>query len=78
MSFPEVATNDTVKAERADYFDAGVTATPLPGLTLGLSAYYKIAQNSLDFGQFGAPVTRTSFNYAQCHHQRRRIHRQLR
>jgi outer membrane receptor protein involved in Fe transport len=64
VAFPEVTTNDPVKAERADYFDAGVTATPLPSLTLGLGAYYKIAQNSLDFGQFGAPVTRTSFNYA--------------
>src|SRR5216683_2188531 len=28
-------------------------AMPLRGLTLGLSAYYKIAQNSLDEGQFG-------------------------
>jgi outer membrane receptor protein involved in Fe transport len=64
VAFPEVTTNDPVRAERADYFDVGVTATPLPGLTLGLGAYYKIAQNSLDFGQFGAPVTRTSFNYA--------------
>ncbi|GEP60458.1 TonB-dependent receptor [Reyranella soli] len=64
VAFPEVTTSDPVRAERADYFDAGVTATPLPGLTLGLGAYYKIAQNSLDFGQFGAPVTRTSFNYA--------------
>lgn len=64
VASPEVTTNDPVKAERADYFDAGVTVTPLPGLTLGLGAYYKIAQNSLDFGQFGAPITRTSFNYA--------------
>jgi len=50
-----VTTNDPVKAERADYFDAGVTVTPLPGLSIGLSAYYKIAQNLLDEGQFGAP-----------------------
>ncbi|SEP48944.1 Outer membrane receptor proteins, mostly Fe transport [Rhodospirillales bacterium URHD0017] len=64
VAFPEVTANDPVRAERADYFDVGVTAKPLPGLTLGLGAYYKIAQNSLDFGQFGAPVTRTSFNYA--------------
>jgi outer membrane receptor protein involved in Fe transport len=63
VAFPEVATNDPVKAERADYFDVGVTAKPLPGLTLGLSAYYKIAQNELDVGQFGAPITLTSFNY---------------
>ena len=61
---PEVTTNARVKAERSHYFDAGVTAKPLPGLTVGLSAYCKIAQNLLDEGQFGAPVTLTSFNYA--------------
>ncbi len=64
VAAPEVTTNNPVKAERTDYFDAGVTVKPLHGLTLGLSAYYKIAQNSLDEGQFGAPVTLTSFNYA--------------
>ena len=64
VASPEVTTNDSVKAERADYFDAGVTVKPLSGLTLGLGAYYKIAQNALDFGQFGALITLTSFNYA--------------
>ena len=53
-----------MRAERADYFDVGVTAKPLRGLTVGLSAYYKIAQNLLDEGQFGAPISLTSFNYA--------------
>jgi outer membrane receptor protein involved in Fe transport len=64
VAFPEVTQNDPVRAERADYFDVGVTAKPLRGLTLGLSAYYKIAQNLLDEGQFGAPISLTSFNYA--------------
>jgi outer membrane receptor protein involved in Fe transport len=64
VAAPEVTTNDPVRAERADYFDAGVTVKPLRGLTLGLSAYYKIAQNLLDEGQFGAPIALTSFNYA--------------
>jgi outer membrane receptor protein involved in Fe transport len=64
VAAPEVATNDPVRAERADYFDVGVTAKPLRGLTVGLSAYYKIAQNLLDEGQFGAPIALTSFNYA--------------
>jgi outer membrane receptor protein involved in Fe transport len=50
VAAPEVTTNDPVRAERADYFDVGVTAKPLRGLTLGLSAYYKIAQNLLDEG----------------------------
>jgi outer membrane receptor protein involved in Fe transport len=64
VAAPEVTTNTPVRAERADYFDVGVTAKPLRGLTVGLSAYYKIAQNLLDEGQFGAPITLTSFNYA--------------
>jgi outer membrane receptor protein involved in Fe transport len=64
VAAPEVTTNDPVRVERADYFDVGVTAKPLRGLTLGLSAYYKIAQNLLDEGQFGAPISLTSFNYA--------------
>lgn len=59
----EVLQNDPVRAERADYFDVGVTVKPMRGLTLGLSAYYKIAQNLLDEGQFGAPVMLTAFNY---------------
>ena len=63
-AFPDVTQNDPVRAERADYFDAGVTVKPVPGLTLGLGAYYKIVQNMLDFGQFGAPIALTSFNYA--------------
>src|SRR5262249_53728610 len=47
---PEVTQNDSVRAERSHYFDAGVTVKPLPGLTLGLDAYYRIVQNMLDFG----------------------------
>jgi outer membrane receptor protein involved in Fe transport len=64
VAAPEVATNDPVRAERSDYFDVGVTVKPIRGLTVGLSAYYKIAQNLLDEGQFGAPIALTSFNYA--------------
>lgn len=59
----EILQNDPVRAERADFFDVGVTVKPVRGLTLGLSAYYKIAQNLLDEGQFGAPIMLTSFNY---------------
>jgi outer membrane receptor protein involved in Fe transport len=64
VAAPEVTTADPARAERADYFDVGVSAKPLRGLTLGLSAYYKISQNLLDEGQFGAPISLTSFNYA--------------
>jgi outer membrane receptor protein involved in Fe transport len=61
---PAVLQNDPVKAERSHYFDAGFTLKPLAGLTLGFDAYYKIAQNLLDEGQFGAPIVLSSFNYA--------------
>ena len=60
---PALTQNDPVKAERAHYFDAGFSLTPLDGLTLGFDSYYKIAQNLLDEGQFGAPVILSSFNY---------------
>jgi outer membrane receptor protein involved in Fe transport len=61
---PAVLQNDPVKAERADYFDGGFSLKPMAGLTLGVDAYYKIAQNLLDEGQFGAPIVLSSFNYA--------------
>ena len=57
--------NSPVKAERSQYFDAGVTQDipQVPGLKLGLDAYYKYARNLLDEGQFGAPIILTPFNY---------------
>ena len=61
---PEVITNDVTRAERADYFDAGFQLKPLTGLSVGFDAFYKIATNLLDEGQFGAPIFLTSFNYA--------------
>src|SRR5262249_28759458 len=49
---------------RADYFDAGFQLKPLTGLTVGFDAFYKIATNLLDEGQFGAPIFLASFNYS--------------
>jgi len=62
---PALTTNSPVRAERSHYFDVGFGLQPLDGLKLGVDAYYKIATNLLDEGQFGAPVILTSFNYAQ-------------
>lgn len=62
---PMLTTNDPVRAERSHYFDAGFELQPTDGLKLGFDAYYKIATNLLDEGQFGAPIMLTSFNYAQ-------------
>jgi len=55
--------NTVIKAERADYFDAGVTQEIIRGLKVGLDAYFKKAEHLLDDGQFGAPVFNTPFNY---------------
>jgi outer membrane receptor protein involved in Fe transport len=60
----ELTLNDPVKAERSDNFDVGLTLKPIDGLTLGFAGFYKFAENYLDKGQFGAPITLTSFNYA--------------
>jgi outer membrane cobalamin receptor len=62
---PQVTTNDPVRAERSHYFDAGVSQVVIPGLTVGVDAYYKISHNLIDEGQFGAPIILTAFNYAQ-------------
>jgi outer membrane receptor protein involved in Fe transport len=55
--------NDPVRAERADYFDTGISQQFLPGLKAGIDVYYKHSHNLLDEGQFGAPIILTAFNY---------------
>ncbi len=62
---PEVMLADPVKPERSNYFDAGIDQTVLPGLTMGIDAYYKMARDMIDDGQFGAAVVLTQFNYAR-------------
>ena len=61
---PEVTQNDPVKAERSNYFDVGVSQIVVPGLTVGVDGYYKMSNNLIDEGQFGAPIILTAFNYA--------------
>jgi outer membrane receptor protein involved in Fe transport len=60
-----VTTDSPVKAERANYYDAGFTQKLLPGLQIGLDGYYKTAQNQLDDGFFGQSLILSSFNYTQ-------------
>lgn len=62
---PAVALADPVKPERSNYYDVGVDQTVLPGLTVGVDAYYKDARDMLDDGQFGQAVVLTQFNYAR-------------
>jgi outer membrane receptor protein involved in Fe transport len=60
---PEVNRADPVLPERSHYFDVGVTQRVLTGLEVGVDAYYKIARDLLDDGQFGAAYVLTAFNY---------------
>jgi TonB dependent receptor len=64
---PAVQQDDTVRAERSHYFDVGVNQVIVPGLTVGLDGYYKLARNLIDEGQFGAPIIFTAFNYAKAY-----------
>jgi outer membrane receptor protein involved in Fe transport len=68
--------NSPVLPERSHYFDAGIDqripigcSTPgakdCPTLDLGVDAYYKIATDLLDNGNFGQALVLTAFNYAQ-------------
>src|SRR5579883_2174807 len=57
--------NDPVRAEKANYFDAGVSQKVVKGLQVGVDGYYKTAQNQLDDGLFGQTLILSSFNYAR-------------
>ena len=63
---PAVTQDDTPRAERQNYYDAGVEQKlggAFKGLTLGVDAYYRVSHELLDEGQFGAPIILTPFNY---------------
>ena len=57
--------DDPVKAERSDYFDAGISQKLLPGLQVGVDGYYKKAKNQLDDGLFGQTLILSAFNYRE-------------
>jgi outer membrane receptor protein involved in Fe transport len=62
---PTVPLNDPVLPERSHVFDVGVVqkVLPIPGLEVGIDAYYKIARDLLDDGQFGQAYVLSGFNY---------------
>jgi outer membrane receptor protein involved in Fe transport len=62
---PDVPLNNKVLPERSHYFDIGWDQKILPGLTVGVDAYYKIATDLIDDGQFGQAVILTQFNFAK-------------
>jgi outer membrane receptor protein involved in Fe transport len=55
--------NGTPTVERDHLFDAGVIEQLLPGLNLGIDAYYKKASDLIDEGQFGPALIFETFNY---------------
>jgi outer membrane receptor protein involved in Fe transport len=62
---PEIPLDNKVLPERSHYFDVGWDQKILPGLTVGVDAYYKIATDLIDDGQFGQAVILTQFNFAK-------------
>src|SRR5664279_6036877 len=62
---PAVLANDPVLPERSSVFDVGIDQKiyAIPGLEVGIDAYYKSARDLLDDGQFGAAYVLTAFNY---------------
>jgi outer membrane receptor protein involved in Fe transport len=56
--------DDQIKAERANYYDVGISQKLAPGLQVGLDGYYKTAQNQIDDGLFGQTLILSTFNYA--------------
>jgi outer membrane receptor protein involved in Fe transport len=59
------APDSTVKAERANYFDAGISQKITKHLQVGVDGYYKTARNQLDDGLFGQTLILAAFNYAK-------------
>jgi hypothetical protein len=62
---PQTTQDDPVKAERANYFDAGISQKLAPGLQVGVDGYYKVAENQLDDGLFGQTLILSAFNYRE-------------
>ena len=57
--------NNDPLAERANYFDLGVSQNIGDGLTLGLDGYYRKVSRLQDEGQFGAALVYSTFNYEE-------------
>ena len=60
-----VQQDDPVQAERANYFDAGITQKITKHLKVGVDGYYKTARHQLDDGLFGQTLILSAFNYAK-------------
>jgi outer membrane receptor protein involved in Fe transport len=57
--------NTAVKAERSNYYDAGLAYAATSELTLGIDGYYREIRHLQDEGQFGNALIYSAFNFAQ-------------
>ena len=57
--------SNPVKAERANYYDVGISQKLAPGLQVGVDGYYKSSREQLDDGLFGQTLILSAFNYAK-------------
>ena len=62
---PQVTQDSPVQAERANYFDAGISQKITKHLQVGVDGYYKTARHQLDDGLFGQSLVLSAFNYAK-------------
>ncbi len=62
---PQVTQDSPVQAERANYFDAGISQKITSHLQVGVDGYYKTARHQLDDGLFGQSLVLSAFNYAK-------------
>lgn len=60
---PAITKDSPVTAERAHYFDAGLTQQITKEWKAGIDGFYKSSHSLLDEGQFGAALVLSSFNY---------------
>jgi outer membrane receptor protein involved in Fe transport len=60
---PQTFVDDPPRAERANYYDLGVTRRIRDGWQVSLDAFDKQAQQLIDLGQFGNAVILAPFNY---------------
>jgi outer membrane receptor protein involved in Fe transport len=60
---PAITKDAPVTAERAHYFDAGITQQITKDWKVGIDGFYKSSHSLLDEGQFGAALVLSSFNY---------------
>ncbi len=60
---PQTLADSPPRAERSDYYDAGVTRRLAPGWQVSLDAFDKAARHLIDLGQFGNAIILAPFNY---------------